>query len=195
MVTAGEVHIALAPFSPSEVSSDMTLTQVAREGIAVILHPTNSVKSITLLELRDLYFGNISGWQALGGADAVVQVLTLEADYPETQQFEEVVLPGWRVTPAALVLPDESAVVDFVAEHPNAIGYVSTSFAGDRVQTVTLEGKLPDPETVAAGEYQITLDLYALNRTPAAPEVTEFIQFIASPAGQSVVSRHYGRLR
>ena len=195
MVAEGNVHLALAPFSASEVPVDMELTPVARDGIAVIVHPSNRVDSLTLLELRDLYFGNIGEWQDLGGAAARVQVLTRESECPVARQFEAVVLSGWKVTSAAMVLPNEEAVVDFVSGHSEAIGYVSAAFADDRVKTVTLEGMQPDPETVAAGVYHIALDLYALNRTPAAPEVTEFLQFIVSPAGQSVVSRHYGRLR
>jgi phosphate transport system substrate-binding protein len=195
LVAEGEAHLAVAPLVTPTVSGEMVVTPVARDGIAIVVHPENPIDTITLLELRDIYSGNVNSWQVVGGTGEQVQVITRGNACPSASQFQAVVLGDWQTTRTALVAPTAEAVVEMVSERPGAIGYVSACLTDERVKLVKLEGMLPDPETVASGLYHITLDFYAVHRMPAALEVSEFMQFVTSPAGQSIVGARCGSVR
>ncbi|MGD9127704.1 MAG: substrate-binding domain-containing protein [Planctomycetia bacterium] len=42
---------------------------IAVDGLAIIVHPSNPVKGLTMQQLRDIYPGKIKNWSELGGAD------------------------------------------------------------------------------------------------------------------------------
>jgi phosphate transport system substrate-binding protein len=48
---------------------------IALDGIAVIVHPTNSVKALTKAQIRDIYTGKISNWSEVGGKDAKIVIV------------------------------------------------------------------------------------------------------------------------
>lgn len=195
LVVDGQVHIALASSFTGNAPDGIAPTLVARDAIAVLVHPSNPIGAVTLLELRSLFAGNADRWTQVGGTDSQVEIVTREEDNALARQFESVVLAGTPISPAALVLPSQEAVVDYVARHPGSIGYVSASLSGQNTKTLSVEGVHPDLNTVSSGSYPIALDLFALNRAPAAFEVERFLQFAVSPAGQTIVGRDFGRIQ
>lgn len=42
---------------------------IARDAIAVIVHPENPVEQLTLKQISDIYSGKISNWSEVGGED------------------------------------------------------------------------------------------------------------------------------
>ena len=115
------------------------------------------------------------------------------------------VMQDRRVTPTALVMPSSQAVVDYVAQHPWAIGYVSMGYVDldpgqvdgldGTVRVLAVEGLLPTPENVSKGAYCLSQDLSILTRTgDRQEEVQTFLDFALSASGQSVVEQRYGRI-
>ena len=74
---------------------------------------------------------------------------------------------GDRVTLNALVMPTSQAVVDYVASHRNAVGYVSTGVLTDTVRAVPVEEVPPTAATVRSGEYRLGRVLYLYAPQPA----------------------------
>ena len=40
------------------------ITTIANDGVAIIVHPTNTVSNLTLGQIRDIYAGNVTNWKA-----------------------------------------------------------------------------------------------------------------------------------
>ena len=48
--------------------SNMNIITIAHDGIAIIVNPANTVQSISLAQVQQIYSGNITSWSSLSGA-------------------------------------------------------------------------------------------------------------------------------
>ena len=55
-----------------EEASRFTPLLIARDGLAIIVHPSNPVDDLSLEQLRQVFAGNITNWKEVGGQDAPV---------------------------------------------------------------------------------------------------------------------------
>jgi ABC-type phosphate transport system substrate-binding protein len=46
--------------------------KIGESRVALIVHPSNPVKSLTLPQLKQILAGNITNWKQVGGADAII---------------------------------------------------------------------------------------------------------------------------
>ena len=113
----------------AEILPGLQAIPIARDAIAVIVHPSNPVRGLTLLQIKGLYQGEILGWETLGGTTDEPLLISREDGSGTREAFEAMVMGGERVTLNALVMPGSQAVVDYVAAHPTAIGYVSAAYS------------------------------------------------------------------
>ncbi len=170
-------------------------TAIAQDGIALVVHPQNVVGGLTLPQARDIFFGRILDWEEIGGTPGEIVVVSREDGSGTREVFEQMVMGEKRVTLTAIVMPSSEAVIEYIAGHPTAIGYVSMGYLSPQVKAVTIEGASPTPKDVRSGVYPLTRPLYLLTGQEPAGEVKTFIEFALSPAGQAVVEQRYGRLR
>lgn len=193
---AGEVDFALASWLPPDLSG-WHATAIARDGIAIVVHPSNPLDGFGLLQLQDLFGGRIYEWQAVGGrtTQGPVQLVSREQGSGTRTAFEALVMGDYQVTPLAVVAPSSRAVVEYVAGHHNAIGYVAMDYVSPEVKAVQIEGELPTPETVGQGSYPLTRELWLVVTSPPPEAVQAFFDFVLSPSGQQIVGRRFGRIR
>jgi phosphate transport system substrate-binding protein len=109
--------------------------------------------------------------------------------------FEAMVMEERVMTPLAIVAPSSRAVVEYVAEHPESIGYVSMGHVTPEVKVLSLEGELPTPQTTSRASYPLTGELWLIRPESASADVESFVRFALSPAGQQIVGERYGRIR
>lgn len=195
LVEGGQVDIGLVSWPASSLAGNMRQVVIGRDAIAIILHPQNQLAGLSLAELRDIFSGRLLNWREVDGPLLPVQVVSREDGSGTRAAFEARVMDNRAVTPTAVVLPNSRAVVDFVAQNPNAIAYVSAVFANDRVYVVPVEGLRPGRDTLATGSYFLTRDLAVIVPQRGRPEINRFVEFILSPAGQAIVGQKWGRVR
>ena len=53
---------------------------VARDAIAVVVHPSNPVEGLTLQQISDIYTGKITRWNQVGGEDRPIVLLSRESN-------------------------------------------------------------------------------------------------------------------
>jgi phosphate transport system substrate-binding protein len=194
---AGQADIALASYLLPGVDPAWRTTAVARDGIAIIVHPSNPIEGLGLLQLQDLFGGRTYEWAAVGGpaSQGEVQPVSREAGSGTRAAFESLVMIDRDVTPMAVLVPSPSAVVAYVAEHPGAIGYVSMAEVTAAVKVLKVEGALPTPESAGRGSYPLTHELWLVTAGSPPEGVQGFVDFVLSAAGQEIVGRRYGRIR
>jgi phosphate transport system substrate-binding protein len=192
-----EIDLAAVSWRPDGATppDELTITPIARDGLAIIVNPQNTITNVTSLQLRALYRGETLDWGAVGGSGGEPVVISREDGSGSRAAFESLAMDGERVTLNALVMPTSQAVVDYVASHRNAVGYVSTGVLTDTVRAVPLEDIPPTSATVRAGEYRLGRVLYLYALQPATPEIQAFLDFVLSPAGQAIVSRRLAPMR
>jgi phosphate transport system substrate-binding protein len=200
LLAKGEADMAAASRLPADLPTRWVATPIAWDGLAIIVHPDNPLEELTLFQLRHVFAGWVSRWQDVGAPVAeeedvlTIQVLSREDGSGTRAVFEQQVMGDERVTFAALVMPGSQAVVDYVADHPNTIGYVSMALTDSHVKALRIEGLAPTPATVRSG-YHLARPFYLVTRGRPTGRSQAFIDFVLGPAGQAIVGEKYGRVR
>ena len=145
---------------------------VARDAIAVIVHPQNPVDQLTLQQISDIYSGEITNWSQLGGEDRPIVRVSRETNSGTHVYFLEQVLRLGETdnktlfSTDTLLLPSSEGITAEVSHNPNAIGYDGLGYVTPEVKVIAVANDeralmfLPSAETVNAGEYPIARDLY-----------------------------------
>jgi len=100
---------------------------VARDAIAVVVHPSNPVDRLTLRQLSDMFSGRITNWSEVGGEDRPIVLLSRESNSGTHVYFLEHVVrlgdPDNRTlfSPATLLMPSSEGISAEVRQNPNAI--------------------------------------------------------------------------
>lgn len=165
----------------------------ARDGICMIVNEKSRIENLAVEEIRRVYRGEVTAWDALGGDGRVVPVVQpLESD--PARAFVQQVLEERAITTPAQTVPDDSAAIEFVRRTPGAIAYVSLAAAeapGIRALKVSpvigLPYRKPDPESIYAGTYPLTRYCNLYVRTSGAPLAGGFVTYVTSRPGQLLV--------
>jgi len=200
LVRQGEVNIGRTsgkePDDTLAVStSKLWSTPIALDGIAIVVHPQNRVEGLTMLQLKDVFFGRVWDWRDVRGQAGEIVVVSREDGSGTRAAFDALVMTGKRVTPTAVVMPSSRAVVEYVAEHPEAIGYVSMGHLTQEIKVLEIEEAAPTPDSARQGSYHLLRPLFLVTRQEPPGEVKGFVDFVLSPTGQSIVGRKYGRVQ
>ena len=192
----GSADIAAVSWRAEDATDpkDVRPTPIARDGIVLVVHPSNKTAGLTLLQLRALYRGETLDWAELGGPPGEPLIISREDGSGDRNAFEALVMGDDRVTLDALVMPTAEAVADYVTQHPAAIGYASLAQERDDLRILPVEGVTPSAEQVDAGTYHLGRLLYLYVKISPSAEVRSFLDFVRSPAGQAIVARHHAAL-
>jgi phosphate transport system substrate-binding protein len=162
---------------------------VALDGIAVIVHPSNPLKEITLGQLKDIYQGKIKNWSQLGGPNVDVVAISRDTNSGTYETFEGIVMEKEKMAQGIEYVGSNGAVRSRVQSTQAAIGYVGVGFLDRSVKGLAVEGIMPSTETVKTGEYAISRPLFMLtNGVPKmGSTLWKFINLYLSGKGQEIV--------
>ncbi|MEP0764389.1 MAG: substrate-binding domain-containing protein [Chloroflexota bacterium] len=197
---SGDAPFALTTYLPPDAG--LWAAPLGQDGIALVVHPANTVPALTVDDLRRIFQGRITSWAALGGPNAPVTVISREAGADTRLAFDALVMGGQPTTPAARLALSSARVVDLVAGDPGAIGYVSMAFVDGRVRAVPValtsddQAAAPTPQTVGSGEYPLRTPLLVVGPQPPAETgvYRDWFAWMQSEEGQAVVGQHYAPL-
>nr|HID59933.1 phosphate ABC transporter substrate-binding protein [Desulfobacterales bacterium] len=160
---------------------------IAKDGIAVIVHPKNPVSALTKAQLKRIYTGRIKNWAELGGFNKEIVVVSRETTSGTFECFNKIVLKKAKVTPRALLQAANATLVQTVSQTKGAIGYVGIGYLDRRVKALKIEGVYPTVETLADGTYPISRPLFMYTNGKPKGLAARFIDFILGPEGQRIV--------
>lgn len=158
--------------------------EVARDAIAVVVHPSNSVQDLTLEQVRGIFSGEITDWSQVDGPQRRIVVVTREEGSGTRGAFQELVMGEVDIDPGALVQDSNGAVRQLVSSDPSAIGYISLGLVNHQVKAISIDGVLPTAENVIAGQYKIVRPFLFVLASPPQGPAKAFIDYVLSPEGQ-----------
>ncbi|MFM8558296.1 MAG: phosphate ABC transporter substrate-binding protein [bacterium] len=164
---------------------------VAKDGLAVYVHPSNPIQELTIDQLKLVYEGKVTNWKQLGGKEVTIILYGRENSSGTYSFFKDHVLGGRDFSPRVQTLPGTAAVVNAVAKDPNGIGYGGAAYAkGVRDVAMKADVKspayLPTAEHVNSNKYPLARDLYFYLRKTPTGDTKRFIDWILSPDGQKL---------
>lgn len=174
--------------------------QVAMDGLAVVVHPSNPIPYLSMDQLADIFSGKTTDWKDLGGAPGKIVVLSREVNSGTHVYFKEHVLRKGDAKSAvefssdALLLSSSQAIADEVKNNKNAIGYYGMGYISPDHKALPIakdassEPEPPTEEHVIKGDYPISRPLYFYVNGEGSPSIKQFLDFVMSAEGQAVVS-------
>ncbi|NOZ29876.1 MAG: phosphate ABC transporter substrate-binding protein [Chloroflexi bacterium] len=171
---------------------------VARDAIAVVVHPSNPVDGLTLQQISDIYTGKITNWREVGGEDRPIVLLSRESNSGTYVYFlEHVIRMGDKksdllFSPDTLLMPSSEGISAEVRQNPNAIGYDGLGYVtpDQKMLAIARDPKgpyvLPSVETVNDGSYPISRSLYMYTAGEPTGHVKDYLDWILSD-GQKLV--------
>lgn len=164
---------------------------VALDGVAIYMHQSCPIQSITQGQIKDIYTGRITNWQDLGWDDARIVAYSRENNSGTYIFFKEHVLNDEDFADKVQTLPGTAAVVNAVSKDPRSIGYGGIAYAtGIRALPVRSdaggEAVSPSLETVRSGRYPLSRNLYFYTIGEPTGQVKEFIDWALGEEGQQI---------
>jgi phosphate transport system substrate-binding protein len=191
---SGEINVGAASrdISSTEMSNypDIVPIPVAKDSIAIVVHPSNPITDISMEDIAKIYSGQITNFKQLGGPDMKINVYTREEGSGTRSSFEELVLIPQNVNKIigeASVKPSNGEMRASVTNNEAGLAYISLGYVDHTVKALTIDGVSPTVANVKSGTYPIRRNLYLF--TKGEPEGLEktFIEFALSDEGQKVV--------
>jgi phosphate transport system substrate-binding protein len=173
---------------------------IARDAIAVIVHPDNPITELTIQEISAIYSGEITNWNQLGGEDRPVVRLSRETNSGTHVYFlENVLRMGEKdsellFSTDTLLLPSSEGIIKEVGQNPNAIGYDGLGYITEEVKVLGVatdyhqEYIFPSVETVNNGLYPIARELYMYTNGQPEGALQEYMIWIFSEEAQAIVA-------
>jgi len=178
-----DIGMCSRPLSSEEANVFVPIV-IARDGLAIVVHPNNPIKALTLQQVHKIFSGQITNWKELGGNDQGVRLIMREEGSGTREAFVKLVMGKMRVSPKALVQESNGAVKELVKSDPAGIGYMSLGLVGGEVKALIIDGVTPVCSEVAAARYPLSRPFLLVVKTQPQPSVQEFIDFVLSPEGQ-----------
>ena len=180
-----EEHIGLASraLKDEETAAGLKGTNVALDGIAVIVNADSKVEDLTVEQIAQVFTGEIADWSELGGDAGAIACIGREGGSGTRDGFESI-----TGTEGACVLSQEltstGAVIEAVKNNPQAIGYASLSAVEGKegIKAITVGGVPCTEETVLDGSYQIQRPFVMVTRESEAlnPAAQAFFDWAVS---------------
>ena len=158
--------------------------EIAKDGLALIVHPDNPVSNLSLAQIRGIYAGEITSWRELTGVNAKIHIIAREEGSGTRSAFEDLVMGDKRINPRAIVQSSNGAVRQLVSGDVNSIGFISLGLVDETVKAVDLDGVSPEKENIINGSYSLYRPFLFIAQEEPAGFSAQFIDFVLSPEGK-----------
>jgi phosphate transport system substrate-binding protein len=191
----GKIDIAMA-------SHGLKIAEIQRQGMAVheigkvaVVFGVNASVPVTNLadaQICDIYAGKVSNWKEAGGPDLAIVPLTRPDSEVDTEVVREKIpcLANLKMPETVRVMPKSGEMAQGLAATTGAIGMTTMTVVEQsqgRVKATSLRGISPTAENVQSKTYTLTRDSFLVVKTPPSSEVSRFLDFVRSAAGEKVI--------
>lgn len=201
-----QVQGASRPISQEEMQACATAgvsyveAAIAFDGVSVVVHPSNTVRSITIAQMKRMWEpaaqGTVTNWRQVNPA---WPSLALQLFGPGTASgtfdyFTEAVV-GTEGSARTDFTPseDDNVIVQGVAGNPGALGYFGFAYYEQnrtRINALAVDAGsgavAPSPQTIANGTYPLSRPLFVYFNADALqrPQVQRFAQYYVTNAAR-----------
>lgn len=194
-LAAGQIDLAMASHGIDEKkleAQDIQIHKFAQMAIVFGVNLSVTVDSITDQQVCDIYAGNVRNWQALNGPDLLIAPLTRPDDEVDT----EVILAK---NPCFVTIQLDKNVQSYAESGDMAKALASTTGAigmttmvrvaknKGQIRPLVLNGIEPSSQNIQSGSYPLTRNSYLLTKGEPNAAIQQFLDFIKSEAGSSLI--------
>lgn len=187
-----EIGMSSRDLKPEEKNEGLKEVEIAYDGIGIIVNKSNTVKSLTINQIKDIYTGKITNWKDVGGKDTPIVVVSREDGSGTRDAFQEIV--GYKseeLTSEAQIGDGSGNIKSTVSTNENAIGYISFEYIDDSINSLQVDNVEPSAQSVKDKTYKIARPFLLVYKEDKLGESgKKFIDFILSEEGQKVAEEN-----
>lgn len=168
---------------------DLYAVTIAKDAIAIIIHPKNPVQDLSLDKVRQVFSGKIRNWKELGGYPHPIVLVTREEGSGTREAFQKLAMGKEEISLEALVQDSNGAIRQVVSSDQNAIGYISLGLINEKVRPLKISNVEPSLNNIEKGRYTLVRPfLFVFDGEPIG-EAKSFLEFVMSPEAQKLLSK------
>jgi phosphate transport system substrate-binding protein len=186
---SGACQIGMSSRELKGDEKDLVEIVVARDGLAIIVHPSNPVRGVKVAEVKQIFAGDLRDWRLLGGPDRTITVVTREEGSGTRGAFQELVMGKTRIFPGAITEDSNGTVREIVAHDPHAIGFISLGLVNEQVRALDLDGAAASEAHIRDGSYKLVRPFLFVSQGEPTGHAKAFIDFVLSAEGQAMVKK------
>lgn len=171
-----------------EEAETLTPILIARDAIAIIVHPDNPLGNLSLEQTRGVFSAEITNWKELGGPDREITLVSREEGSGTREAFQNLVMGETPVSTRSLRQGSNGAIRAIVANTPWAIGYISLGIVDETVRAIAIDGIEPTVGEVEAGRYKLVRPFLLVYKGDLSPLAQDFATFTLGSAGQAILT-------
>ena len=158
---------------------------VARDKIAVAVHPSNPIEEITMDQLRAIWMGEITNWSELGGSDSPILVGSRDTSSGTFGAWKQLVLGSADyAAPHVTVVASNAVMQETIRSEPNAVGYVGLAYV-EGLKVLTVDG-----EPASSPSYPVARSLFISTNGQPTGDVAVVVDAFIGVVGQCAAIRH-----
>lgn len=151
--------------------------QIAYDCIIPIIHPYNTVETLTLDQIHNIFAGLITNWKELKGGDLPITVISRNRSSGTYDIWEEKVMTEQAVMPAAKLEGSNQDVVKTVSIDISAIGYIGLGYLDDSIKAININFVKP----VCNNQHPLRRPLFMFTRGWPTGETLKFVHYVLNP--------------
>jgi len=185
----GAANIGMSSRNLTDAEKKLYAVTIAKDAIAIIVHPTSPIDNLPLDKIREVFSGKITNWKELGGPNHPIDIVTREEGSGTRESFQKFVMGKEDISLGALVQDSNGAVRQVISSDPNAIGYISLGLVNEQVKALRVSAVEPNLTNVYNGKYTLVRPfLFVFSGEPGG-EAKSFLEFVLSPQAQKLLLR------
>lgn len=185
-----DIGLSSRALKDEETAKGLVGTNVALDGIAIIVNADSKVSNLTVDQIADIFTGKTTDWSDLGGSAGTIACIGREAGSGTRDGFESITKTK-DTCKLSQELTSTGAVIEGVKNNPNAIGYASLSAVENKegIKTVTVGGVACTEATILDGSYVIQRPFVLVTRKDAklSDAAQAFFTFATSSAASDLI--------
>jgi phosphate transport system substrate-binding protein len=184
---SGACQIGMSSRELKGDEKDLVEIVVARDGLAVVVHPSNPVRGAKAAEIKQIFAGDLRNWKYLGGPDRAITVVTREEGSGTRGAFQDLVMGKTRIFRGAITQDSNGTVREIVAHDPYAVGFISLGLVNEQVRALDLDGASASEAHIRDGSYKLVRPFLFVSQGDPTGHSKAFIDFVLSDKGQALV--------
>lgn len=171
----------------AESGVELEVKPIGRDALVFLANEDNPVDNLTTQQLLNIYSGQATNWQQVGGADAPIVAYQRSEDSGSQTMFRKLLIRDNALmdAPSELAPGGMGELVDQVASYQNtanAIGfsvyyYVDQMYRQPGLKLLSVDGVAPTDATIEDQTYPLCNDFFAVIRADAAADSPERLLF------------------
>ncbi|MDR3252085.1 MAG: substrate-binding domain-containing protein, partial [Tannerella sp.] len=195
-------HRTLSPDEQAhadETGVSLIETSIAIDPFVFIVNKNNPVRTLTVAQVRDIFAGNITNWQQVGGNDAKIRPFVRPRNSGSQEVMESLVMKDLTMGdfPKVDEIASMAGVFPEVINDANSISYTFNYYKetmvrtpDERVPKIAINGIFPNEKTVMDGTYPFIAEVHVairsdLDKNSMAYRMYEWLQ---SAEGKAVIA-------